>query len=67
MHKEGQGRPTEKKSKSFQPWQSQYSLQQPPFSQTAPPFLSNFIQDGRKWGKHPGISAESKTQEEDVE
>lgn len=67
MYKERQGRPTEKKRKSFQPQQSQYSLQPPPFSQTSPPFLANFIQDGRKWGKHPGISAKLKTQEEDVE
>lgn len=66
MYKERQGRPIEKKKKSFQPQQSRYSLQPPPFSQTSPPFLANFIQDGRKWGKQPGISAKLKTQEEDV-
>lgn len=59
----------EKKRKSFQPQQSQYSLQLSPLLSDFPSFLPHFTQEGGKWGKDSGISAqlrELRAQEEGV-
>lgn len=67
--KRGKAGGQKKEKENFQPQQSQHSLQlhpPPPSSSQTSPFLPHFTKEGRKWGKHPGISTQLRAQEKGV-